>query len=146
MLDSMNKKSSGKPCTTIDTLIGINTEINGDIVFSGGLRIDGTVKGNITAKEDDNSTLVLSEHSTVVGDIRAPHLIVNGAIKGNVHCAERVEMQPEAVINGDVTYRIIEMALGASINGKLTREARETGEKGKAPKLKAVGAEGDDKQ
>ncbi len=146
MLDSMHKKSSEKPCTTIDTLIGVNTEINGDIAFSGGLRIDGTVKGNITAKEDDNSTLVLSENATVVGDISAPHLIVNGTIQGNVHCAERIEMQPKAVINGDVTYRIIEMALGASINGKLNREAKETGENGKAPKLKAVGAEGDDQQ
>lgn len=134
----MNKKSE-KPCNTIDTLIGVNTEMKGDIVFTGGLRVDGKVKGNITAASDGSSTLVLSEHAEVVGDVQVPHMILNGTIKGNVHCAEHVELQPEAEIIGDVHYQIIEMALGATINGNLVREeSKADAQKGNVAKLKSV--------
>lgn len=132
-------KKSEKPCNTIDTLIGVQTELNGDIVFSGGLRVDGKIKGNITAENDGSSTLVLSEHAEVIGDIQVPHMILNGKIKGNVHCAEHIELQPEAEIIGDVHYRIIEMALGATINGNLLREdSAEDALKGNVAKLKSV--------
>lgn len=134
----MNKKSE-KPCNTIDTLIGVNTEMKGDIVFTGGLRVDGKIKGNIMAASDGSSTLVLSEHAEVVGDVQVPHMILNGKIKGNVHCAEHVELQPEAEIIGDVHYQIIEMALGATINGNLVRaENKVDAQKGNVAKLKSV--------
>ena len=137
----MNGKSrkSEKPCNTIDTLIGVKTEVNGDITFAGGLRVDGKINGNINA-QGDGSTLVLSEHAEVVGNVDVPHMILNGKITGNVLCSERIELQPEAEIFGDLHYRIIEMALGATINGKLVREpANETGRKGTVAKLKTVG-------
>lgn len=132
-------KTSEKPCNTIDTLIGVKTEMKGDIVFTGGLRIDGKIKGNITAEGDTSSTLVLSEHAEVVGNVQVPHMILNGKIRGSVHCAERIELQPGAEIIGDVHYKIIEMALGASINGNLLREeARGVSRKGNIAKLKTV--------
>ena len=134
MLD-MKKKVSDKPCNTIDTLIGVKTEIKGDIVFSGGLRIDGKVKGNITAKGDASSTLVLSEHAVVTGNVTVPHIVINGVIRGNVRSSERVELQSKADITGDFAYKTLEMALGASINGNLVRE---DAEKGTVTKLKAA--------
>lgn len=121
MLD-MKKKAGEKPCNTIDTLIGVKTELKGDLVFSGGLRIDGKVKGNITAKGDASSTLVLSEHAVVTGNVTVPHIVINGVIKGHVRSSERVELQAKADISGDLTYKTLEMALGASINGNLIRE------------------------
>lgn len=121
MLDKLSRKPNEKPCNTIDTLIGITTEMKGDIAFSGGLRIDGKVKGNITARSDDNSTLVLSENAVVTGDVSVPHMIVNGKIKGNVRSAERLELQPKAEINGDITYKVLEIAAGAQLNGTMTR-------------------------
>ncbi|MCK7498117.1 MAG: polymer-forming cytoskeletal protein [Comamonadaceae bacterium] len=81
----------------------------GDISFAGGLRIDGKVKGNITARADDNSTLVLCENAAVSGDVSVPHMIVNGKIKGNVRSVERLELQAKAEITGDVTYKVLEM-------------------------------------
>lgn len=136
---SIMTKSTEKPCNTIDTLIGVKTEMKGDIVFSGGLRVDGKIKGNITAEGDGSSTLVLSEHAEVVGNIKVPHMILNGKIKGNVHCAEKIELQPEAEIVGDVYYKIIEMALGATINGSLLREGeKDASRKGTVSKLKTV--------
>lgn len=134
MLD-MKKKIAEKPCNTIDTLIGVKTELKGDIVFTGGLRIDGKVKGNITAKGDANSMLVLSEHAVVTGNVTVPHLVVNGVIKGHVRSSERVELQAKADITGDLTYKTLEIALGASINGNLIRD---DAEKGTVTKLKTA--------
>ncbi len=134
MLDMLNKKSGEKPCNTIDTLIGIKTEMKGDITFSGGLRIDGKVRGNITAKGDGSSTLVLSEHAVVTGNVTVPHMIINGTIKGQVRASERIELQSKADITGDVNYKAIQIALGAVINGNLLREV----EKGAVTKLKSV--------
>ncbi len=136
-------KSNEKPCNTIDTLIGAKAELKGDIVFSGGLRIDGKQKGNITAKGAGNSTLVLSEHAEIIGDVIVPHMIINGRIKGNVHCSERIELQSKAEIHGDVHYKVIEMALGAAINGNLVHDAGgQATDKGGVAKLKPVAATG----
>ncbi|MFQ6024295.1 MAG: polymer-forming cytoskeletal protein [Acidiferrobacterales bacterium] len=134
----LGKKSNEKPCNTIDTLIGAKAELKGDIDFTGGLRVDGKVKGNITGKGGGNSTLVLSEHAEIVGDVAVPHMIVNGRIKGNVHCSERIELQPKAEIVGEVHYKVIEMALGAAINGNLVHETGQAVEKGEITKLKSV--------
>jgi cytoskeletal protein CcmA (bactofilin family) len=121
MLEKLAKKPNDKPCNTIDTLIGVTTDMKGDITFNGGLRIDGKVKGNITARADDNSTLVLSENAVVTGDVNVPHMIVNGKIKGNVRSIERLELQAKAEIVGDVAYKVLEIAAGAQVAGNLTR-------------------------
>lgn len=123
MLETLAKKSNEKPCNTIDTLIGSKTEIKGDIQFTGGLRIDGKIRGNIVALGDGSSMLVLSEHAEVTGNVTVPHMIVNGKIDGNVRATERVELQNKGEITGDVSYKVIEIAAGAAINGALTREA-----------------------
>lgn len=144
MLTALGRTPTEKPCNTIDTLIGSKTDLKGDIVFTGGLRIDGKVRGNITAKGDGNSTLVLSENAVVTGNVTVPHIITNGSIKGNVRAAERIELQPKAEIFGDVYYKVIEMALGAVINGNMVREAVEAGRdiKGTVTRLKTA-TEGD---
>jgi cytoskeletal protein CcmA (bactofilin family) len=148
MLNPLSKTPSEKPCNTIDTLIGAKTDLKGDIAFSGGLRIDGKIRGNITARGDANSTLVLSENAEVIGHVTVPHIISNGAIKGNVRAAERIELQPKAEIAGDVFYKVIEMALGAVINGNLVREPAGAGgedkEKAAVARLKPVSAGGGD--
>jgi len=137
MLGSVGKSANDKPCNTIDTLVGVKTELRGDITFSGGLRIDGKMKGNIIAKGDGNSTLVLSEHAEIVGNVTVPHIIANGRIKGTVRAMERIELQPKAEIAGDVYYKVIEMSQGAVINGNLVREVGEAAKAGIA-RLKPV--------
>jgi cytoskeletal protein CcmA (bactofilin family) len=138
-----NKAPAEKPCNTIDTLIGTKSEIKGDITFSGGLRIDGKIRGNISAKGDANSTLVLSENAQIVGNVTVPHIISNGSIKGNVRASERMELQPKAEIAGDVYYKVIEMALGAVINGNLVREPADAN-RAQVTRLKPVGAADDE--
>jgi cytoskeletal protein CcmA (bactofilin family) len=122
--------------STIDTLIGAVLELKGDIVFSGGLRIDGKVKGNITAKEATDSLLILGEHAEVQGNIRVPHMIINGRINGNVQCEARIELQPQAEITGDVHYGTIAIAQGATINGMLAQSSQDPVKKGVVTKFK----------
>lgn len=114
----LGRKSKG----TIDSLIGISTNIEGDVRFQGGLRIDGRVKGNVIADGEEPSMLVVSEHAKVEGEIRVAHLVVNGEIIGNVHSSELLELQPRARITGDVHYKALEMHGGALVSGKLTHD------------------------
>lgn len=147
MLNTLSKTPNEKPCNTIDTLVGARTELKGDLTFTGGLRIDGKLKGNVTAKGDGNSTLILSENALIIGNVSVPHIIINGTIKGTVRAAERIELQPKAEIAGDVYYKILEIASGAVVNGNLVREAAEPGkEKAPVARLKPVsgGGSGED--
>jgi len=112
----------------IDSLIGQHTEIQGDIVFSGGLHIDGKAKGNIIAVEP-GSQLTVSDQGTVEGEVKVPNVILNGQVTGDVHTSERIELASEARVNGTVYYNLIEMAIGAEVNGKLVhRSSNEPGE------------------
>lgn len=111
-----------KSKSTIDSLIGISTNIEGNVRFQGGLRIDGHVKGNVIAEGDEPSMLVISEHAKVEGEVRVAHLVVNGEILGPVHSSELLELQPKARITGDVYYKALEMHGGALVSGKLTHD------------------------
>ena len=121
----MFNKQHTKPQNRIDTLIGAGTRIDGNIQFSGGLRVDGEINGNITAASDKPSTLVLSEHAKVRGEIKVSHLVVNGMVTGPVRATEYLELLGKAQIIGDVQYGTMEIHLGATISGKLTHLAAE---------------------
>jgi cytoskeletal protein CcmA (bactofilin family) len=114
----LGRKNKG----TIDSLIGISTKIEGNVHFQGGLRIDGHIKGNVVADNDEPSMLVISEHAKVEGEVRVAHLVVNGEIVGPVYSSELLELQPRARITGDVYYKALEMHGGALVAGKLTHD------------------------
>ncbi len=114
------KKHENKPLGQIDSLIGAGTCIEGDLRFSGGLRVDGEVKGCVRAAEGaSGTTLVLSEHGRIEGAVLVAHLVINGTVVGPVSATETLEMQPKARIVGDVEYASIEMHQGAVIEGRL---------------------------
>lgn len=105
--------------TRIDTLIGQHSEVLGDIKFSGGLHIDGTIKGNVIAERDSHSMLSLSEQGTIEGEVSVPFVVLNGVVIGDVHGGDHVELASKARVTGNVYYNLIEMAIGAEVNGKL---------------------------
>ena len=115
----MFSKKHSKPQTRIDSLIGAGTTIEGDLNFSGGMRIDGQVNGNVVAAQGKPSTLVLSEHARVNGEVNVTHLVINGAINGSVFASEYMELQSKAKVNGDVHYTTLEIQLGAIVEGRL---------------------------
>ncbi|CDG85208.1 bactofilin family protein [Janthinobacterium agaricidamnosum] len=104
----------------MDSLIGSATRLVGDIVFEGGLRIDGHVRGNVTGDTSQPSYLVLSEHASIEGEVRCTYLLVNGEISGPVHVSELLEIQPKARIIGEVYYKVLEMHGGARVMGQLS--------------------------
>ena len=106
----------------IDTLVGINSRVNGDLFFEGGCHVDGTVKGNITADPDSNSALSISEDALVEGGVAVPFVMLNGIVRGDVFANQRVELGPTARVIGNVYYNLIEMAIGAEINGRLIHQ------------------------
>ena len=103
----------------IATVIGAGTEVVGNIFFSGGLHVDGRVRGNVQAEPDSTSALTLSEQGMIDGDINVPNVVVNGEVNGDVHGGHRVELAPMAKVTGTVYYNLLEMAMGASVNGQL---------------------------
>lgn len=114
------KRDESKPQGRIDTLIGAGTVVEGNIRFTGGLRIDGEVKGNIEAADGaSSSVLVLSEHARVEGLVAVAHLVTNGTVVGQVSVSECLEMQTRSKIVGDVDYSLIEMHQGAIVEGQL---------------------------
>ena len=126
-----------KAKSTIDSLIGASTIIEGDVHFKGGLRIDGKVKGDVIANADEISMLVISEHAKVEGEVRVAHLLINGEVVGPVFSSELLELQPKARITGDVQYKALEMHGGAVVSGKLTHVLDEPVLKLAAPILAA---------
>ncbi|VAW75571.1 Polymer-forming bactofilin [hydrothermal vent metagenome] len=103
----------------IDTLVGRNTVVEGDVIFTGGLHVDGCIKGNVIAEKDSLSVLTLSEKGRIEGEVRVPHIILNGSVEGDVHAMDRVVLASQANVTGNVYYLLIEMAIGASVNGSL---------------------------
>lgn len=100
------------------TLIAAGTEIRGDIHFSGCLHVDGKIQGAIRG-ESEQAILTLSEHADVHGEVYAPRIVINGKVCGDVTAAERLELASNAQVEGNVYYKVLEMAAGAQINGKM---------------------------
>ncbi len=115
------------------TLISVKAEISGDIRVSGGLHVDGRIKGNILADPDSGAAVRISDKGYVEGEIRAPNIVINGEVKGDVYSSEHIELAKKAVVNGDVHYVMMEMVMGAKVNGKLLHVAAEKGKKVSKP-------------
>lgn len=111
-------KKASKPNGSIDTLIGAGTTVEGNITFTGGLRIDGEVHGNVSAA-GDQGMVVISEHGKVEGEVVVPHVVINGTVNGPVRSSEALDLQPRARVTGDVEYNTVEIHLGAIVEGRL---------------------------
>ncbi len=114
-------KKNTRRNSQIDSLIGSGTELRGDVHFKDGLHIDGIVKGNVIA-EGESSILTMSEHGRIEGEVRVHNLVLNGEVIGDVHASEHIELAPAARVTGNVYYNLIEMAMGAEVNGNLVHE------------------------
>ncbi len=108
-----------KPNSRLDSLIGEGTKIEGEVSFSGGLRVDGHIHGNVIASENHPSTLVMSEKARIEGEILVSHAVINGTVIGPVHAHEYVELQAKSNVTGDVYYKTLEIQTGAVVQGRL---------------------------
>ena len=121
-------KSTQRDGFAIDTLIGPDVVIRGDLEFSGGLYVEGRIVGKVSAIEGKAASLLLAEQGSIEGEISAPVVIINGTMTGDVHAAERIELAQKARVEGNVHYSVVEMSAGAQLTGRLvhvqSQEAR----------------------
>lgn len=125
---------------SIDSLIGHGSCVTGDLAFTGGLRIDGLVIGNVLGLSGKDSTLVVSEKARIQGKVTCARLILNGEIDGPIEIHQYVELQPKARVKGDLTYSMLEMHPGAVIEGRLIHvgDAKREESKRETPKREEV--------
>jgi cytoskeletal protein CcmA (bactofilin family) len=114
-----SKDKGGFRASNSTTLIASDAEVEGNICFSGNLDIEGVVKGNVTARPDQDGTVRIVENGRVEGEIRAPSVIINGVIVGDVFSSKHLELAARAQVQGNVHYTLVEMAIGAEVNGSL---------------------------
>ncbi len=121
------KQKPRRPVGNFDTLISRKTSVEGDVHFSGGLHVDGRIQGKVVAEEGSDAVLRISEVGEVQGDIIAPHVIINGTVHGDVYADAHLELATNAAIHGNVYYNLIEMAMGAQVNGSLVHRKEPIG-------------------
>src|SRR5688572_443693 len=114
-----DKKTPRSGSGNVETLIGPHAVIRGDVVFTGGLYVEGAIHGKVCAEDGAKAVLTISEHGRVEGEARAPVVVVNGTMVGDIHASERVELAEHARVQGNIHYKVIEMAAGAMITGRL---------------------------
>lgn len=119
-----NSNSNKLKTAKVETIIGENTQVKGDVSFKGGLHVDGKIKGNVLADDDTDSILILSQEGMIEGEVRVPNVLVNGKVIGNVYASDRVELASQARIDGNVYYHLLEMEMGAAINGNLVHQGK----------------------
>lgn len=113
----LHKKRKANTGGTLETMIGSGTTIQGDINFEGGLRIDGTVEGTISAPDGSGSRLVVSDQAEIRGQVQVPNVIINGRIIGDVRASERLELHGQSNVEGDLYYEVLQMEEGAGLTG-----------------------------
>ena len=119
-----NRRRAGS--AQVDTLVGRNTVVEGNMRFSGGLHVEGTIRGNVYADDAERpSIVILNEGGRIEGEVNVPTVIINGTVEGDVYASDRVELSQKARITGSVYYHLIEMAMGAEVNGSLVRRSNE---------------------
>jgi cytoskeletal protein CcmA (bactofilin family) len=122
MLGRKKKQSPRAKAGAADTLISKEAKISGNINFTGVLFVDGYVKGDIIADELENSLLTIGQNGHIEGEINVPHILIFGTVTGDVHALEHVELMSDARIEGNVYYKLIEMAMGAEVNGQMVHK------------------------
>lgn len=108
-------------------LLAADTCVRGDVMFAGGLRIDGRVEGNVMGKPDGQDLLVLSEKGVIVGTVKVHDAVINGRVEGDLEVGHFLELQPGARVTGNITYRTLKLDCGAVVDGKLLRTGEEPG-------------------
>jgi cytoskeletal protein CcmA (bactofilin family) len=127
---SKKQQKPRKPPGHFDTLISSKTSVIGDVQFSGGLHVDGKIRGKVSAEDGGEAVLRVSEVGLVEGDIVAPHVVINGTVHGDVYASSHLELAAKASIHGNVYYNLIQMVMGAEVNGSLVHQKESAGRLG----------------
>ena len=131
----LGNKKNGFGAGGNTTLIARDTTVVGDVHFSGSLEVEGVIQGNIVAGDGKDALVRVVEKGRVEGEIRAPSVVINGTVEGNVYSSKHLEMAAKGRVQGNVHYTLLEMAAGSEVNGSLTHSVPSDAQLDKVPDL-----------
>lgn len=111
------------PGESFETLIGSSTQIYGRLVISDSVRIDGEIQGSIEAQPNSEVTVHIAHDGTVIGDLHAHRILVNGKIDGNIYAKERCDLFETSRVRGDIHYGLIGIEHGAEFYGEMLKKS-----------------------
>lgn len=102
-----------------DTLIAAGTVVHGKITFTGDLRVDGVVRGDLEVWQSTSGTLVVGKEGRVEGNVEATNVVVNGTVNGLVRATDIVGLGKTAHVTGDIHYGRMVARGAATVKGKV---------------------------
>ena len=124
MLGNKKTRLSALESDKVETIIGKDVVIQGDLIFSGGLYIEGKVVGKVLSNNSADSILTLAPEGSVDGEIRVTKAIISGRLLGDVYSSERIALTESAQIQGNIHYKLLEITAGAMVSGQLIHDTK----------------------
>lgn len=115
------KKPMAIEVTRLSSLVAHNMVVRGDILFEGGLRVDGRIEGNVLGQDQAHGLLVLSDKGAIAGRVRVYDAVINGRVEGDLEVEHFLELQANAQVTGNIIYTQLQMDCGATVDGTLER-------------------------
>jgi cytoskeletal protein CcmA (bactofilin family) len=115
MLMRKDKKMGPAESSTIATLLGKDTVIEGIMTFRDTVRVDGRIKGKVISAD---GTVIVGENAVLDADIEVAVAILRGKVNGHVQASQRIEIYAPAEVNGDICAPIVAIDSGVIFNGK----------------------------
>ncbi len=134
------KKGMAIEVTRLSSLVAHNMIVRGDVIFEGGLRVDGRVEGNVISQDETRGLLVLSDKGTIAGRVKVYDAVINGCVEGDLEVEHFLELQANARVSGNIIYRQLQMNCGATVDGQLERLATAEAEVGDRKVVALIGA------
>jgi len=106
----------------LSTIIGKDTNLNGNLTLKKSLRVDGKIVGDVKTSD----TIIIGKEGAIEGKITAKNVLMGGSVKGNVIASEKVFLESTASIEGDITSIQLVVDEGALFNGKCNMKEKET--------------------
>jgi len=110
-----------KNAEKLESFVGSNARIKGEMTVEGTLRLDGAIEGGLNA-----DCVILSEKAVVKGDIAAQKIVIGGTVEGNLRAKGLVEVQSKGRVLGGVFTQKLSVLEGGEINGKIEMKMGES--------------------
>ena len=125
----------GKSADDIASHLGQGTELNGELTFARGLRVDGVVKGKVRSE----ALLEIGPAGKVEAEIEVRKILVRGEFRGAIHASDRVEILKDGKVYGDIFCPCLIIEAGAFFEGRCNMLDQKKAQENTAPVKTAQG-------
>ena len=126
--------SKGKRDDEIISLLGKGTEIAGEISFSGGMRVEGVIKGTVRSE----GSLIIGASGAIDAEVNVRNISINGEFRGIIRASDRVEIHKDGKVFGDIYSPCLIIEAGATFEGRCNMSEMEKPEQHRDTSTKSV--------